>query len=83
MSNIIDNYLEARRRRAARRELGNLDDHYLRDLGIERDRIEKAVEGLANAQAVQASHRAPRRTDWRRLFAVRRGTDYQTDPHGV
>lgn len=77
MSKLIDNYIQSRRRKAARRELANLGSYYLADLGIERDQVDVAVEGLlriapADAQASQ------KRLDWRRLFRLSRWARYQT-----
>lgn len=62
----------------ARRALESLGSHYLRDIGIERDGVDAAVEGL-----LRTSHAAPhrgslRRGGWHRMLGVSRWASYQT-----
>lgn len=69
---LIEKTATSRRRKAARRELGNLHNHTLRDIGIERDQVDTAVEGL-----IRADRRARRRetrtlSPWRRLLGISR-----------
>ena len=44
---------------AATRQLGALDDHLLRDIGIRRDNIPQAVAGLMNRPAARSAAPAP------------------------
>ncbi len=77
MSKLIDNYIQSRRRKAARRELANLGSYYLADLGIERDQVDVAVEGLLRIGPTDAPA-SQKRLDWRRLFGLSRWIRYQT-----
>ncbi len=52
-------YVRARREATAIRQLGALDDHLLRDIGISRGSIPAAVAGLMNRPAVAGAAPAP------------------------
>lgn len=73
--------LETRRRRIAIRELENLSNNYLRDIGIERAQIPKVVEDLLHVPPPKRRRRV-RRDDWRKpledarwaMYAARSGS---------
>ena len=52
-------YGRVSRQGAATRQLGALDDHMLRDIGIRRDNIPRVVAGLMNRPAVAVAAPAP------------------------
>ena len=72
MFNSSTTTYRAGRRKAARRELANLGSYYLADLGIERDQVDVAVEGLLRIAPADAPA-SQKRLDWRRLFGCRAG----------